>query len=141
MDNKCSIKLYAFTVDCKNPDKLANFYARLLGWEVMFGNEEYTLIGPPGSDQGSYPCITFQKNPAYLPPVWPAEPQEQQQMAHLDFAVNDLEKAVNHAVQCGATIAEKQFSDGWRVMLDPAGHPFCLCFMGHIFETPSFGLL
>lgn len=41
----------------------------------------------------------------------------QQQMAHLDFAVNDLEKAVQHAVRCGAAVAEEQFSDAWRVML------------------------
>lgn len=33
----------------------------------------------------------------------------QQQMAHLDFAVNDLEKAVQHAVRCGAAVAEEQF--------------------------------
>ena len=45
-------------------------------------------------------------------------------MAHLDFAVNDLEKAVQHAINCGATMAAEQFSEGWRVMFDPAGHPF-----------------
>ena len=65
--------------------------------------------------------------------MWPEEPEAQQQMSHIDIAVNDLEKAIGHAVQCGATIAEAQFSDNWKVMLDPAGHPFCLCLMMHIF--------
>ena len=61
-------------------------------------------------------------------------------MAHLDFAVNDLEKAVQHAVRCGAAVAEEQFSDAWRVMLDPAGHPFCLCQMKSMMESACFAL-
>jgi len=62
-------------------------------------------------------------------------------MAHLDFAVNDLEKAVSHAVNCGAIVADTQYSNEWRVMLDPAGHPFCLCEMKALMESPHFGLL
>ena len=83
----------------------------------------------------------FQRNPEYEPPVWPEKPEAQQQMAHLDFAVNDLEKAVQYAVDCGATIADDQFSDGWRVMFDPAGHPFCLCQIKSIIENANFALL
>lgn len=30
------------------------------------------------------------------------------------------------AVEAGATVAEHQPQEGVRVMLDPAGHPFCL---------------
>ena len=85
--------------------------------------------------------ILFQRNPDYVPPVWPEEPEAQQQMAHLDFAVNDLEKAVKHAIECGATMADQQFSDDWRVMFDPAGHPFCLCPMKSLFESEHFALL
>jgi hypothetical protein len=33
---------------------------------------------------------------------------------------------VEHAVSLGATVAEFQPQDDVRVMLDPAGHPFCL---------------
>ena len=62
-------------------------------------------------------------------------------MAHLDFAVNDLERAVEHAIQCGASVAAEQFSDDWRVMFDPAGHPFCLCQMKSVMESEHFGLL
>ena len=66
---------------------------------------------------------------------------KQQQMAHMDFAVNDLEKAVQYAMHCGAVVADKQFSDSWRVMLDPAGHPFCLCQMKSLIESGRFALL
>ena len=141
MDNKPTIKMYAFTIDCQDPAALAAFYTRLLGWELFFSNEEWACIGPAGVEQGAYPGITFQQNPAYLPPVWPEEPAAQQQMAHLDFAVDDLESAVEYALRCGATEAAEQFSDGWRVMFDPAGHPFCLCAMKPVIEREHFALL
>lgn len=141
MGNEPNIKMYAVTLDCKDPHKLAAFYAALLRWEIAFYDEEYACVGAPGAKQGAYPGITFQKNEDYCPPVWPEKPDAQQQMAHIDFAVNDLEQAVQHAVDCGATVAGEQFSDRWRVMLDPAGHPFCLCQMKSAFESAHFALL
>ena len=141
MDDELQIKMYSFTVDCKDPHELAKFYAALLGWEVMSIDEGWACVYAPGTNQGTYPCILFQQNSEYKPPVWPEEPEAQQQMAHLDFAVNDLDKAVQHAVQCGAAIADKQFSEDWRVMFDPAGHPFCLCLMKSIFDSAHFALL
>lgn len=141
MDDELKIKMYALTLDCKDPHELAKFYGALLKWEVPFHDGEYAILGPPGAEQGAYPCITFQRNPEYKPPVWPEEPEAQQQMAHIDFVVNDLEKAVQHAICCGATMADEQFSDGWKVMFDPAGHPFCLCHMKSIFESTHFALL
>ncbi len=141
MDIELKIKMYSTTLDCNEPYELAKFYAELLHWEIVpIQGEEYAIIAPPATNQGAYPGITFQKNPDYKPPIWPEEAEAQQQMAHLDFVVNDLDKAVQHAIRCGATVAGKQFSDGWTVMFDPAGHPFCLCNMAHIFESPDFAL-
>ncbi len=148
MDNELKIKMYSFTLDCKDPHELAEFYAKLLQWDVVPIPDEvaeedkvYVVVAPPGAGLGAYPGITFQKNPEYTPPVWPDTPDAQQQMAHLDFAVNDVEKAVQHAVNCGAKVADKQYTDDWTVMLDPAGHPFCLCKGQYVFDSPSFALL
>lgn len=141
MDDNLKIKMYAFTVNCTEPYELAKFYAALLRWEIPFHDENWACAAAPGTEQGGDPGIMFQRNPEYVPPIWPEEPHAQQQMAHLDFAVNDLEKAVEHAVRCGATIAEKQFSDDWRVMLDPSGHSFCLCRMKSLMESAHFALL
>lgn len=135
------IKMYAFTLDCPEPYELAQFYAVLLGWEIAFHNEEFACVGAPGAKQGAYPGITMQRNATYQRPIWPQEPERQQQMAHLDFAVNDLPKAIEHAIGCGAAVAAEQFSDDWTVMLDPAGHPFCLCRMKPILESSDCGLL
>ena len=48
-------------------------------------------------------------------------------MMHLDFQVGDLEAAVDDAVALGATLAAFQPQANVRVLLDPVGHPFCLC--------------
>lgn len=141
MDNEVKIKMYAFTVDCLDPHELAKFYAALLKWEIVTIDEDWACVCAPGAKQGSYPGIMFQRNLSYSPPVWPDKPQEQQQMAHIDFAVNDLEKSVQYALHCGATLSDEQFSDNWVVMFDPAGHPFCLCQMKSIIESDHFALL
>jgi catechol 2,3-dioxygenase-like lactoylglutathione lyase family enzyme len=70
--------------------------------------------------------IEFQYEQHYSPPVWPPVAGEQQMMIHLDIEVDDLEAGVAWAVEAGARIAEHQPQQGVRVMLDPAGHPFCL---------------
>lgn len=111
-------------LDSDNADKLSAFYERLLGW-TRFPGEEFTTLA--NIEQGGFPTwITFQQVDDYIPPVWPATPNGQQQMAHLDFHVEDVGEAVKYALSCGATMSETQCDDGWRVMMDPAGHPFCL---------------
>lgn len=76
--------------------------------------------------QGFPTWITFQQVDDYVAPVWPATANEQQQMVHLDFHVENVEEAVAYALSCGAKMADMQYEDLWRVMIDPAGHPFCL---------------
>ena len=111
-------------LDSDNADKLSAFYERLLGW-TRFPGEEFTVLANVG--QTGFPAwITFQQVNDYARPVWPATADEQQQMAHLDVHVENVEEAVEYALSCGATLAEIQFEDEWRVMLDPAGHPFCI---------------
>lgn len=135
-----AIKFYSTTIDCRSPEVLARFYAALLGWEVVYCDGTFACVGAPGQVQGGYPGLSFQREPAYQPPVWPTDRAHPQQMAHLDFAVDDLEEAVRQAVACGAVQATQQFSEGWRVMLDPEGHPFCLCAMGEMMRSPQFAL-
>jgi hypothetical protein len=62
----------------------------------------------------------------YQRPVWPNVDGRQQIMLHLDFEVSDLTASVAHAVELGAELADFQPQDEVRVLLDPAGHAFCL---------------
>jgi len=135
------IKWQAVMIDSKEHIKLAHFYAKLLDWTVVFDNEEYAGIAPRDTKYGQYPGISFQYNPDYLPPVWPAHEGNQQAMEHLDFAVDDLNAAVEHAIACGARKAETQYSpEEWIVMQDPEGHPFCLCENKWLLNSEDFAL-
>lgn len=70
--------------------------------------------------------LVFQTVDHYVPPVWPWENGKQQQMSHIDFKVDNLQEAEEHALKCGAQKSETQYYDTSTVMLDPAGHLFCL---------------
>lgn len=52
MGDELKIKMYALTLDCKDPHELAKFYAALLKWEIAFHDEEYACIGAPETNQG-----------------------------------------------------------------------------------------
>lgn len=140
MDKQPRIKLYSAVIDCADPDALAAFYAQLMDWLVVFSTEEYVVVGAPGMPQGGYPGLTFQRDPDYVPPVWPGKPGDQQTMEHLDFAVDDLPAAVARAVSLGARVADEQFTQDWTVMLDPEGHPFCLLNMQAVMQSEGFAL-
>ena len=115
---------WCVVLDSDNADELSAFYEKLLGW-TRFKGETFTTLANVG--QKGFPTwITFQQVDDYVPPVWPATPGEQQQMAHLDFHVENVEEGVQYALSCGATSSDIHFDDAWRVMLDPAGHPFCI---------------
>jgi catechol 2,3-dioxygenase-like lactoylglutathione lyase family enzyme len=109
-------------LDAPDGPALAHFYADLLGWKIAHEGPEYATMGPP--DGVAY--LGFQTSPEYVRPVWPPAEGSQQQMLHLDFEVSDLAAAVAHAEELGAQQARFQPQDNVRVMLDPAGHPFCL---------------
>jgi hypothetical protein len=115
-------------LDCADAGELATFYARLLGWKIKDGDGGGWIFveGPVGS-MG----LSCQAEPWYEPPVWPEEPERQTKMMHFEIQADDIDAAVAHAVALGAREAEPQppdrSPDQLRVMLDPAGHPFCLC--------------
>ena len=75
---------------------------------------------------GTSSYLAFNTSEGYVPPVWPSEAGLQQMMLHIDIAVDDVAAAVADAVELGATVADYQPQDDVRVLLDPAGHPFCL---------------
>lgn len=125
-------------VGCGDAFELAEFYASLLGWSVVDRSEDvpggWALVKSPNGDHK----LEFQREEPFVPPVWPTVPGEQQMGMHLDIAVEDLgagpERArrylafVEHVVSLGARLADYQPrpEHGLTVMLDPAGHPFCL---------------
>jgi hypothetical protein len=111
----------AVNLDCDNPPELAEFYSRLTGGTVTYSSEEYAAVEIAGSV-----TIYFQKVAEHRPPTWPDS--ERPQQSHLDFYVEDLAEAEAAAVGFGASKPDVQpAEEKYRVLLDPAGHPLCLC--------------
>jgi predicted enzyme related to lactoylglutathione lyase len=109
----------SIVIDCPDPAALANFYGTMLDWKVEISSDWAEIRADYGQ------CISFQLVDAYTPPVWPGEDVPQQM--HLDVAVENLDTAEAEVVALGATKHEHQPGTTFRVFLDPAGHPFCLC--------------
>ena len=109
-----------FVIDCPDASSLADFYAELLGWEVK-GETDWYEVRPADGGQ----CIAFQQVESYRAPEWPGQTVPQQM--HIDVVVDDLDKGEEVVLGMGATKAEHQPGETFRVFLDPAGHPFCLC--------------
>ncbi|MGL6202428.1 MAG: VOC family protein [Lachnospiraceae bacterium] len=122
------MRLGAIVIDSDNVEELSDFYARLLGWtkssQIQDGEKWITVV----KDDYSETPIVFQEDLNYRQPKWPSDKEEQQQMIHLDFYVcaDEFESKIEHAIKCGAKMPEPQFSNNWKVMLDPSGHPFCI---------------
>jgi hypothetical protein len=110
----------SFVIDCPDAAALAGFYGALLGWNAK-PDDGWVEIRP---DDGSS-CISFQEVDGYQAPVWPGQARTEQM--HLDLVVVVLDEGEQEAIRLGATKAETQPGTTFRVFLDPAGHPFCLC--------------
>lgn len=115
---------YSINIDCPDTSALRTFYAELTGWGQEF--HPTSPVVPDGMNMHF-----MQSDFEYIPPVWPEEPGEQQKQMHFNFQVDDLPSTVDEAIRLGATKATEQYGgDHFVALLDPVGHPFCLCRRG-----------
>lgn len=112
-------RLASTALDCADPGSLAEFWAALVGGEVAYRSDEFCAV-----KTGSGWLATV-KISDYQPPTWPDAAVPKQM--HLDLATSDLDAAEAEALHLGARkAADQPAPDRWRVLFDPAGHPFCL---------------
>jgi catechol-2,3-dioxygenase len=116
-------RMRSVVLDCPNPRSLAEFYRSVLGGEVDSDQDDWVVLTVDGLR------LAFQLCTEFAAPTWPTG--ERPQQFHLDMTVDDVDAvepkvlalgAKKHAVQPG-----EADGDSFRVYLDPAGHPFCLC--------------
>lgn len=117
-------RLEKTVIDCPEPRALADFYCQVLGMRINEDNEEWVVIGcEPGMRQ-----VAFQRAEQWVPPRWP-DPDHPQQM-HLDVRVTDADVAEQQLLALGARRVRAKRETGFRVFVDPVGHPFCIVFGG-----------
>jgi predicted enzyme related to lactoylglutathione lyase len=112
-------RLTMVTMDCPDPGSLGVFYEQLTGWSLQAGEGYFGVAEDGGVMLGGQQVANYQA------PTWPT--QERGQQFHFDFLVDEIDTAMKQVIEIGATEAPGHPGDDeWRVMLDPAGHPFCL---------------
>jgi predicted enzyme related to lactoylglutathione lyase len=127
METRPSIRWVRVTLDCADTAELASFYSHLFGREISASDGAgWAQVRDPAGGVG----LNFQADSSYEPPTWPEAPGAQMKMMHFEVLVDDLKAAVRLVQEAGGTEAPHQPQDRdqgrLRVMLDPAGHPFCL---------------
>ena len=123
-------RLEKAVLDCPDPRLLARFYAQVLGMQVVEDDDDWVVIGRAAG----WRELAFQRARAWTPPTWPEGRVPQQ--AHLDVRVTGIEEAERAVLGLGASaVGRRDDTRGFRVYLDPAGHPFCLVFGGAPMET------
>jgi catechol 2,3-dioxygenase-like lactoylglutathione lyase family enzyme len=134
------MRLSGPVVGCEDAWELAELYASLLGWDVVDRSHGtpggWALVKSPSGEHK----LEFQREEPFVPPVWPTVPGQQQMGMHLDIGVDGLAPTsdmaqrrqqffneVERARSLGGRVADHQPQpERVVVMLDPAGHPFCL---------------
>ena len=124
-----ALTLTTVTLGTDDVPALATFYAGLLGWpqpSIDPDDATWIAVRNPAGGVG----LACQYEEFHTEPDWPGQAGGAQMMAHLEIRVDDLTAGLQHALDCGARLAEFQPQDDVRVCLDPAGHPFCLWIEG-----------
>lgn len=112
-------RLGGVSLDSADPARLADFYRQLLGLDVFLETDDFVAL------KGAGILITAQRVEGHVPATWPDGLVPKQ--LHLELAVDDLDSAETMALALGAIRAIQQPApDQWRVLIDPAGHPFCM---------------
>ncbi|PZS40446.1 MAG: glyoxalase [Pseudonocardiales bacterium] len=101
------------TIDCSDPQSLAEFWTATLGTTVAGDYGEFVfLAGTPG--------LGLQKV---------AEPRAGKNRVHLDLAADDRAAEVARLSGLGASVLAEHSAPGlwWTVLTDPEGNEFCVC--------------
>jgi predicted enzyme related to lactoylglutathione lyase len=101
------------------------FWAGVLGGTVD-AEDDWHMVTVDGA-----PRVGVQLAPDHVAPDWPDGVPKQQ--IHLDLWVDDFPSAHEHVTALGATVLKPAVhaaaNDNFQVYADPAGHPFCLCWV------------
>ncbi|RNI20336.1 VOC family protein [Flexivirga caeni] len=120
------IRMQTFVLDTPDPQGLAAFYGELLGWPVVDTDDDWVQLAPRDGAVG----LGLQLAPDHVPPTWPDNSVPMQ--AHLDLEVDDYDSTEARVLALGGRkVGDDAAHPGFRVYLDPSGHPFCLCLAGN----------
>lgn len=107
-------------IDCVDPERMARFWAPLLGTDVQVTYGEpphYVNLAPVHGG----PSLSLHRV---------SRPTPGKNRLHVDLVVDDLEQATERVLASGGGTAPDgdiaEYGFNWRVMTDPEGNQFCL---------------
>jgi predicted enzyme related to lactoylglutathione lyase len=125
MTNGLRINHQVVVFDAANLATESSFWAALLGGTVD-AEDDWHMVFVDGK-----PRVGVQLAPDHVAPDWPYGTPQQQ--IHLDLWVDDIEAANDKVISLGAKLlkaaVDSESPDNYKVYADPAGHPFCLCWV------------
>lgn len=124
-DGGVRIKHQVVVFDAADLTVESSFWAGLLGGTVD-ADDDWHMVIVDGE-----PRVGVQFAPNHVPPEWPDGIQQQQ--IHLDVWIDDIDVAHEEVMSLGGTLlkaaVDRDEGDNFQVYADPAGHPFCLCWV------------
>ncbi|MEV0372744.1 VOC family protein [Streptomyces sp. NPDC050636] len=111
-----AVSLYQIAVDAHDLKGQAAFWARVLGWRVVYEALDEIVIG---ADERALPGIVFLPVP---------EVKSRKNRLHLDLTPDDQAAEVERLIGLGARRVDVgQGGDvSWVVLADPEGNEFCV---------------
>jgi catechol 2,3-dioxygenase-like lactoylglutathione lyase family enzyme len=118
------IRFQVVVFDAADLEAESSFWAGVLGGAVD-AEDDWHMVLVDGQ-----PRIGVQLAPNHVSPEWPDGAPQQ---IHLDLWVDDPAEAHALVMELGATVLKEAEDDDapdeFQVYADPAGHPFCLCWV------------
>jgi catechol 2,3-dioxygenase-like lactoylglutathione lyase family enzyme len=118
------IRFQVVVFDAADLEAESSFWAGVLGGAVD-AEDDWHMVLVDGQ-----PRIGVQLAPNHVSPEWPDGAPQQ---IHLDLWVDDPAEAHALVMELGATVLKEaeddDAPDAFQVYADPAGHPFCLCWV------------
>ena len=116
-----AIRVQCLAIDSNDPDKLARFWADVLGWRRTYEDGDEVVLEPPAGspEDGVSPDLIFLKVP---------EPKSVKNRLHLDLRPDDQAAEVRRIESLGAQRVSVGQGDDvtWVVLADPEGNEFCV---------------
>lgn len=124
-------RLTEISLDCIDPDRLADFWTEALGWAVLHREPGLVEIGPEGRDDREL-LDAVRAGP--VPPTMFLAAVEEGKVAknrmHLDLSPVDRsrDEEVERLLALGASHADvgQTGEESWVVLADPEGNEFCV---------------
>jgi hypothetical protein len=124
-----SLRWYSVVVDCLDARAQGQWWANVLGWEIVYEAEDEVMVQPPHLLDSSRDIPLAERGPSLVFVPVP-ETKSVKNRLHIDLAPafgDDLEAQIRRLESLGARRIDVGQNDvNWAVLADPEGNEFCV---------------